>query len=103
MCIRDSYQLIEATGREHIGQSAFNFDPPGGACRDYPFVGNRANPNDLQALRNYTERYQYDAVGNFETMAHLASGAGWTRRYEYGEPSPVSYTHLDVYKRQTWT
>ncbi|MGB4227400.1 MAG: SpvB/TcaC N-terminal domain-containing protein [Candidatus Dechloromonas phosphoritropha] len=83
------YQLIEATGREHIGQSAFNFDPPGGACRDYPFVGNRANPNDLQALRNYTERYQYDAVGNFETMAHLASGAGWTRRYEYGEPSLI--------------
>ena len=34
-----------------------------------PFVGNTANPNDLQALRNYIERYEYDAVGNFDSDA----------------------------------
>ena len=33
--------------------------------RDYPFAGHR-DPNDLQALRNYTERYEYDAAGNFQ-------------------------------------
>ena len=31
------YRLIEATGREHIGQSAFNFLPDHGDYRDYPF------------------------------------------------------------------
>ncbi|MFD2404791.1 RHS repeat-associated core domain-containing protein [Azorhizophilus paspali] len=80
------YRLIEAKGREHIGQNAFNFNPPNGDCRDYPFVG-RAHPNDLQALRNYTERYEYDPVGNFEALAHRFNGTGWTRRYEYREDS----------------
>ena len=84
------YRLIEAKGREHIGQSAFPFTPPDGNYRDYPFVG-AAQLNDLQALRNYTERYDYDPVGNFETMAHLAgNGAGnWTRAYTYNESSLI--------------
>ena len=66
------YRLIEAKGREHIGQTAFDFNPPSGNFRDYPFAGLGANPNDLQALRNYTERYEYDAVGNFEKLIHQA-------------------------------
>lgn len=80
------YRLIEAKGREHIGQNAFDFNPPNGDYRDHPFVG-RAHPNDLQALRNYTERYEYDPVGNFEALAHRFNGAGWTRRYDYQENS----------------
>ena len=45
--------------------------------------------NDLQALRNYTEHYDYDPVGNFQTMAHHGGqGAGnWTRTYAYNETS----------------
>ena len=31
---------------------------------------------DLQALRNYTERYEYDPVGNFAALAHRFNGAG---------------------------
>ena len=81
------YRLIEAKGREHIGQNAFDFNPPNGDYRDYPFAGHRAHPNDLQALRNYTERYEYDSVGNFMEFAHRFNGAGWTRRYEYQESS----------------
>jgi RHS repeat-associated protein len=80
------YRLIEAKGREHIGQNAFNFNPPDSDYRDYPFVG-RAHPNDLRALRNYTERYEYDPVGNIEALVHRFNGAGWTRRYEYLEGS----------------
>ncbi len=80
------YRLIEAMGREHIGQNAFDFNPPNGGYRDHPFVG-QAHPNDLQALRNYTERYEYDPVGNFEALAHRFNGAGWTRRYEYQQNS----------------
>ncbi len=81
------YRLIEAQGREHIGQNAFDFAPSDGNYRDYPFVGNRVNPNDAQALRNYLQRYEYDEVGNFLVFRHLAGGSGWTRRYEYQEPS----------------
>jgi hypothetical protein len=82
------YRLIEATGREHIGQSALPFTPPEGNYRDFPFVG-AAVQNDQEALRNYTERYDYDPVGNFCAMTHLAGqGVGtWTRSYAYEESS----------------
>ena len=46
------YRLIEATGRENIGQSAFDFAPPDGDYRDYPFVG-AARLDDLQALQQF--------------------------------------------------
>ncbi len=83
------YRLIEAQGREHIWQTAFDFGPPDGNHRDYPFVGHRAHPNDLQALRTYTERYEYDVVGNVEVVRHLANGSGWTRSYDYEEESLI--------------
>ena len=81
------YRLIEAQGREHIGQTSFDFAPMNGNCRDYPFAGNIAAPNDLQALRNYIERYEYDSVGNFNILRHLADSGSWTRAYEYNEDS----------------
>jgi RHS repeat-associated protein len=80
------YRLIEATGREHVGQTAHDFNPQN--RRDYDFVG-LAHPDDLQAMRRYTERYQYDAVGNFEFMRHIANGGSWTRGYEYNEASLI--------------
>ncbi len=82
------YRLIEAQGREHIGQSVFDFAPPGANYRDYPFVG-QPGPNDLQALRRYTERYEYDAAGNLERVRHTASGGSWTRSYEHAENSQL--------------
>jgi RHS repeat-associated protein len=81
------YRLVKAQGREHIGQMVHDFDPPEGDRRDHPFVGHRVHSNDLQALRTYTERYEYDAVGNFQFMRHSANGGSWTRRYEYEEES----------------
>jgi RHS repeat-associated protein len=83
------YRLIEAKGREHIGQTAHDVNPPDGNRRDYPFLGLRAHPNDAQAMRNYTERYEYDAVGNFDIMRHITTGGGWTRRYDYAEASLI--------------
>ncbi len=79
------YQLIEARGREHIRQNVLAPDRSDGDHRDRPFAGSQVN--DLQALRRYTERYEYDAVGNFEVMRHLAEDGGWTRRYDYLEAS----------------
>jgi hypothetical protein len=83
------YRLVEATGREHIGQTAHDFEPPDGDGRDFPFLGLRVHPNDLQAMRRYTERYEYDAVGNFEFMRHIANGGNWTRAYQYNEASLI--------------
>jgi RHS repeat-associated protein len=82
------YRLIEATGREHSGQTAFNYTP--GNYRDYPFTGLAdliAHPNDPEKLRKYTERYEYDEVGNFEKFRHDANGGSYIRHYEYNEAS----------------
>lgn len=73
------YRLIEATGREN--DTAANFND----CDNWNDAQNIRNlsPGDPMAMRNYTQRYQYDAVGNILQMKHLATGAGWTREYEY--------------------
>ena len=39
------------------------------------------NPGDPMAMRNYTQRYQYDSVGNILEMQHQAAGNNWTRNY----------------------
>jgi RHS repeat-associated protein len=84
-----TYRLLEATGREHIGQTA-RVAQPAGTRRDHDFAGLAdllAHPNDLEALRNYTQLYEYDVVGNLTAMRHSASGGGWTRAYTYTETS----------------
>ncbi len=42
------------------------------------------NPND-QAMRNYTEQYEYDEVGNIQKMIHKADKGDWTRHYQYDD------------------
>ncbi|MEQ1742476.1 MAG: SpvB/TcaC N-terminal domain-containing protein [Candidatus Nitrotoga sp.] len=74
------YRLIEGTGREHIGQTA-NDDPqlkPHYDSNDST-RRNLPHPNDGQAMRNYSERYEYDAVGNILKWMHAANGGSWTR------------------------
>lgn len=73
------YRLISASGREHAVQATCP-DPTQG------FVALPAgNHNELQ---RYQQRYEYDVVGNFESMAHIRFGGnnrsntGWTRSYE---------------------
>ncbi|HET6215093.1 MAG TPA: RHS repeat-associated core domain-containing protein, partial [Micromonosporaceae bacterium] len=79
------YRLVAADGREHIGQSAFHTVTDGNH-RDHPFAGATAL-TDLQAVRGYTERLEYDEVGNIVELAHRAGGAGWTRGFTYQEVS----------------
>jgi RHS repeat-associated protein len=83
------YRLITAEGREHIGQTALDFNPAGGNYRDYHFAGMRAHPNDRQAMRPYTEWYEYDEVGNFRSMTHRAEGGDWVRSYFHEDPSLI--------------
>src|SRR6185312_3319795 len=78
------YRLINATGREHIGQLA----PPQTTWNDEIRV-NLPHPGDGQAMRPYTEQYLYDAVGNFEKLIHQAVNGDWTRAYAYNEASLI--------------
>ena len=38
---------------------------------------------DPAAMRNYTQFYTYDPLGNITRMRHQASGNNWTRDYNY--------------------
>jgi RHS repeat-associated protein len=78
------YRLINATGREHISQFAQSQSTWNDESRL-----NLPQPGDGQAMRNYTEQYLYDAVGNFEKVFHQAANGNWTRAYSYGEPSQI--------------
>ena len=83
------YRLVLATGREHLGQNATGrLNPPRQTNHDDSFRTNLPHPGDGEALGNYTERYEYDAVGNILRMIHEAGAAGsWRRRYGYAADS----------------
>ena len=72
------YRLIHAEGREHAGQDA-NAQPG----HHNPPIINTPHPNDAQAMRNYTEDYVYDEVGNILCMDHNFANGGWKRNYQY--------------------
>ena len=74
------YQLIQASGREHIGQM-------GQVDHNDPDIHPLPHPNNVEAMRPYTESYEYDGVGNILSMIHQANGGSWTRRYQYATDS----------------
>lgn len=78
------YRLIAATGREHIGQVA----QPQTSWNDEDRI-RLPHPQDGQAMRRYTEQYDYDAAGNFLQLLHQANGGSWTRSYAYEDASQV--------------
>jgi RHS repeat-associated protein len=83
------YRLIEAQGRESLGQSALQLGLPQATYRDYPYAGLGSQPFDPKAVRNYTERYHYDEVGNFLHMIHQGENGAWVRDYCYKENSLI--------------
>jgi RHS repeat-associated protein len=78
------YRLIEAKGREHIGQASI----PHTTWNDRGRV-NLAHPNDGQAMRKYCESYEYDEVGNILFFIHHANEGDWIRTYTYDEKSLI--------------
>ena len=83
-----TYQLIEAAGREHLGQASGPTPPD----PFNTFHTGLEHPGDGNAMGLYLERYVYDAVGNFIEMQHVGSDPahpGWTRAYNYAEPSLI--------------
>ena len=84
------YRLIQARGREHLGQTGGK--PVPHSYNDAPRVGIHWSANDGNAMGTYVERYVYDAVGNFLQMQHKGTDPGhpgWTRAYGYLEPSQI--------------
>ena len=86
------YRLIEAAGREHLGQTNGQPNPPKAPDAFNGFHARLDHPGDGNAMGLYMERYVYDAVGNFLKMQHRGSDPihpGWTRSYEYDERSLI--------------
>jgi RHS repeat-associated protein len=87
------YQLIAATGREHLGLSSnglVNAPRAPDASNDYQT--RLVHPGDGKALGNYYETYVYDAVNNLLAMKHASSDPskpGFTRTYAYKEKSQL--------------
>ena len=87
------YRLIQASGREHLGQNANQQkNPPTAPDAFNAFHTRLDHPDNGQAMGTYIERYVYDAVGNFLQMQHRGTDPvhqGWTRVYDYLEPSLI--------------
>ena len=72
------YQLVWARGREHAGNGNDAIRGPD----DLP-VNPLPHPNNAAAVRNYSEEYEYDELGNLLRLRHHAGAASWTRNYQY--------------------
>jgi RHS repeat-associated protein len=82
------YRLIEATGREHLGQ--IGGTPIPHTYNDRPRTGIDWSANDGNAMGTYREQYFYDEARNFIEMIHRGSdpaNPGWTRAYTHDEDS----------------
>jgi RHS repeat-associated protein len=78
------YRLVNASGREHIGQTSstpVDADDAERTSFTLPLA------NDAQAMRKYNETYAYEAVGNITNITHTAAGGGWSRAYNYSPSS----------------
>ena len=85
------YRLIEATGREHLGQGGGGQPSPPSptSYNDRPRVG-LLQPGDGNAMGTYVQQYRYDEVGNFKEMVHRGTdpaNQGWTRTFIYIDAS----------------
>ena len=83
-------RLIEATGREHLGQ--VGAAPPPSSYNDVPHVGVPFAASDGKAMGRYLERYVYDLAGNFDRIKHIGTNPanpGWERSYVYTEASQL--------------
>jgi RHS repeat-associated protein len=97
------YRLIQAKGREHLGQNGGVLNAPQQGTNDDSFCTRLPQPGDGKAMGNYTETYTYDPVGNFLTMVHQVSSGNWTRFYTYTEPSQIVTSPAETCNRLSTT
>jgi RHS repeat-associated protein len=83
------YRLIEARGREHLGQAGGAFFPVPPDAGD-AFHSNRPLPGDGNAMGTYREQYRYDPGGNLAEIRHVLldpAHPGWVRSFVCQEVS----------------
>lgn len=80
------YRLISATGRENSNASETEASGQFDGEESTAFPIQAAN-----AIRRYTQRYQYDSVGNILQVKHVLPDRanGWTRYYDYAFNDPA--------------
>ncbi len=77
-------QLVRASGRESAG----GVNDAVRTHEDLASLPQLPAANNDTAVRNYTEEYDYDLLGNITAVRHryqaqAGAGAGWTRHYRY--------------------
>jgi hypothetical protein len=84
------YRLIEARGREHVGQTNGAPTGPGMLSTSSPVVAAASSAiaasGDGSAMVRYVEQYVYDAANCTTTVRHQLADpqfSGWTRRFVY--------------------
>ena len=103
MCIRDSSYLLVYVGWEGVGLASYlligfwNWNPPYASAANKAFVANRVGDVGM-GLAIMAMFWQFGAV-DFQTVNGAVAEANEGALTVIG---PVSYTHLDVYKRQAW-
>jgi RHS repeat-associated protein len=92
-----TYRLVQASGREQLGQPGGPGLVPGPASyNDQPRIG-LPQPGDGNAVGTYVEAYTYDAAGNLLRIGHTGSdpaNPGWSRVYAYAETSALDATQV---------
>ena len=89
---------MRATGRElaGLGNDTIRIHT------DLDFVPQLPHLNNTDALRTYTEQYEYDLLGNIQVLRHRFKpqpglGDGWTRHYRYAfDELGMNKVSLDV-------
>src|SRR5207247_428664 len=88
------YRLIKATGRE---DGAASGAPQQIETKPREVTFSITDPN---ALRKYTQTYQYDHVHNIERVRHEAGNGSWTRDYAYAFDDPTQPANNRLWR--TW-
>ncbi|TKA52636.1 hypothetical protein B0A55_13792, partial [Friedmanniomyces simplex] len=83
------YRLIEAKGRENVGQTVAS--PSGPEVSSLPPPP--SSPADAVVMVQYAEQYEYDAANNLTVTRHQYNDskvAGWTRNFTYETESGLA-------------
>ena len=82
------YRLIEATGREHIGQSAFAFTPPNGELPATTPSSGIQGPTTCRRCATTPSATSTTRSATSRALRHGAGAAGWTRGYDIRRDQP---------------
>jgi RHS repeat-associated protein len=88
-----TYRILEATGRDHLGQT--KGAPSGPDAFDAYSSVDAAG--DANAMARYTEFYSYDLASNILSVKHQISDdkyPGWNRTFDYAEQSQIEATRM---------